>query len=32
MVFMETGDIFATKGRGVVGWLSKKLFEPETDR
>ncbi len=29
---LQSGDIGATRGRGVVGWLAKKLFAPETDR
>lgn len=26
------GDIVAQKGKGIVGWLSKNLFIPQTDR
>lgn len=29
---MTVGDIFATKGSGILGWLSRHLIEPETDR
>ena len=29
---LETGDIFATKGKGITGWASRKLVNPPTDR
>jgi len=28
----ESGDIFATRGTGIIGWLSRNLFSPRTDR
>lgn len=32
MIELQPGDIFATKGKGVLGWLNSKLTAPETDR
>lgn len=32
MIELQPGDIFATKGHGLVGWLTRKFMEPETDR
>jgi hypothetical protein len=29
---LQTGDIGAVKGRGILGFLHQKLFTPETDR
>ncbi|MBA7558635.1 hypothetical protein ES708_00239 [subsurface metagenome] len=29
---LQSGDIFATKGHGLLGWLSRRLMEPETGR
>ncbi len=29
---LKSGDIFATKGTGLIGWLHKKLFAPSTSR
>lgn len=29
---LQSGDIFATKGHGLLGWLSRSLMEPETGR
>jgi hypothetical protein len=29
---LQPGDIFATKGEGITGWLNSNLIEPETDR
>jgi len=32
MVELEPGDIFSTKGKGILGWLSRNLMAPLTDR
>ena len=32
MVELEPGDIFSTKGKGILGWLSRNLMAPPTDR
>lgn len=32
MVELEPGDIFCTKGEGIVGWISRNLMAPPTDR
>lgn len=32
MVELEPGDIFSTKGEGVIAWLSRNLMAPPTDR
>lgn len=32
MIELQPGDIFATKGEGIIGWLSRRLMAPETDR
>lgn len=32
MVELEPGDIFSTKGEGILGWLSRNLTAPPTDR
>lgn len=32
MVELEPGDIFCTKGGGIVGWISRSLMAPPTDR
>ena len=32
MVKLEPGDIGATRGRGILGYLHRNLFAPETDR
>ena len=29
---LQPGDIAATRGTGPLGWLSKNLLDPETDR
>lgn len=29
---LEPGDIFAVKGKGILGWLASKLMAPATDR
>ena len=29
---LKTGDIFAVRGRGIFGWLHRKLLIPYTDR
>jgi len=29
---LEPGDIFATRGRGITGWVSRKLMSPQTSR
>jgi len=29
---LEPGDIFAVKGKGIIGWLASRLMTPETDR
>lgn len=29
---LQPGDGFATKGRGIIGWASRELFIPKTDR
>lgn len=29
---LQSGDIFATRGQGVIGWLNRNLMAPETDR
>lgn len=29
---LQAGDIFATKGSGLIGKLARKLMQPETDR
>lgn len=29
---LESGDIFAIKSKGIIGWLACKVFNPETDR
>jgi len=29
---LEPGDIFATRGRGISGWVVRKLLAPTTDR
>lgn len=29
---LESGDIFAVKGRGITGWFARTLTAPETDR
>jgi len=29
---LQVGDIFATKGRGIIGWVSRNLSSPRTDR
>ena len=26
------GDIFATEGRGIAGWVCRRVFTPDTDR
>jgi hypothetical protein len=32
LIKLEPGDIGAVKGRGILGFLNRKLFTPETDR
>lgn len=32
MIELQAGDIFATKGEGIPGWLNSNLMAPETDR
>ncbi|MBA7574745.1 hypothetical protein ES708_16560 [subsurface metagenome] len=32
MIKLQPGDIFATRGSGLLGWLSRRLMEPENDR
>ncbi|MBA7680597.1 hypothetical protein ES703_88918 [subsurface metagenome] len=32
MIELQSGDIFATKGSGFLGWLSRSLMMPETNR
>jgi len=32
VIELQPGDIFATRGSGLLGWLSRSLMEPETDR
>jgi len=29
---LQPGDIGATKGKGFLGWINRKLFSPTTDR
>lgn len=29
---LQSGDIFAVKGSGILGWLSRNFMEPETGR
>jgi len=32
VIKLQPGDIFATRGSGLLGWLSRRLMEPENDR
>ncbi|TET42886.1 MAG: hypothetical protein E3J66_02805, partial [Dehalococcoidia bacterium] len=32
MIELQTGDIFALKGHGLLGWLSRNLMEPVIGR
>jgi len=32
VIELQTGDIFATRGSGLLGWLSRSLMEPVTGR
>ncbi|MBI3041063.1 MAG: hypothetical protein HYY80_05390 [Chloroflexi bacterium] len=32
MLDLLPGDIFATEGKGIVGWVCRRVFTPDTDR